>query len=389
MKILVSCFTYYPSSNGVQSVTQYQAEGLVQLGHEVTVLTGFRYGFREKITLPSISEHKGVKIRRFDAFTDLSFHFGNKKEYQKLLINVSNQYDVILFVCPESWCTDWALPILDKLSCASMTMVHGIADTRWNGFPDKSAYGIFRKIEQNLRWPLFYNLSWKYIRMFDAVAQLHEMDFGYQYFEKHGVEGQYILYNAVDERFFEESKKNPQVVNVGTFSPRKNQNKSLVSFYKSNLVNWKLILIGQKKNDYYYNMLKLRDSLEQKYGHRDVEILVGIPREKTIELIRESSIYLLTSISEMFPVSLLEGMAASCAFISTDVGIDKYLPGGAIANTPDEIAIELNRIAFSERLIHEMGKDGKRFVYDNCRKEFLVEKLEHIMETAIKRHKGL
>ena len=77
MKILVSCFTYYPSSNGVQSVTQYQAEGLVQLGHEVTVLTGFRYGFREKITLPSISEHKGVKIRRFDAFTDLSFHFGN------------------------------------------------------------------------------------------------------------------------------------------------------------------------------------------------------------------------------------------------------------------------------------------------------------------------
>lgn len=41
MKILISAFTYWPAVDGVQNVTQYQAEGLAARGHDVTVLTGF------------------------------------------------------------------------------------------------------------------------------------------------------------------------------------------------------------------------------------------------------------------------------------------------------------------------------------------------------------
>ena len=39
MRILFSTFSYYPNKDGVQTVTQYQAEGLAKLGHNVTVIT--------------------------------------------------------------------------------------------------------------------------------------------------------------------------------------------------------------------------------------------------------------------------------------------------------------------------------------------------------------
>ena len=41
MRILICAFTYWPAVDGVQNVTQYQAEGLAARGHDVTVLTGF------------------------------------------------------------------------------------------------------------------------------------------------------------------------------------------------------------------------------------------------------------------------------------------------------------------------------------------------------------
>ena len=39
MKFLITVATYYPLADGVQMVTQYTAEELVRLGHEVTIIT--------------------------------------------------------------------------------------------------------------------------------------------------------------------------------------------------------------------------------------------------------------------------------------------------------------------------------------------------------------
>lgn len=110
------------------------------------------------------------------------------------------------------------------------------------------------------------------------------------------------------------------------------------AFYAATLLDYKLVLIGSAVNGYYELLKKCKAELEQTYGQRDVEILAAISREETIRLVKQSQVYLLTSISEKFPISLIEGMAAGCAWVSTDVGIDRYLPGGKIANTPQEIA---------------------------------------------------
>lgn len=380
MKILIVSGQYYPQKNGVQNVTQYQAEGLVQRGHQVTVVTSIRHSSVE------YEWHNGVEIVRIDAFTDFMLYFGDRRRYLQLLREYAKKVDVIMTVCIESWATDWVFPIVDELDCAKVMMIHGIHDFRWSTFKNRSWYGFARKIWGDIRWrPLFFK-NWKQIKKYDKILQLHEEDFATQYFRKHGVKNQSVLYNAVDDEFFELCpEKENQIINVGTYSPGKNQLACLEAFYKTQVSNWKLILIGSTANDYYEKVVQYRAELEEMYGHKNVEIKVNISRAETIEEIKKSKIYLLTSISEMFSVSLLEGMAAGCAWISTNVGVNKYLPGGVICDTTSEMAAAIEKIADNEW--KTMGLCGKNFVSENCNKKKQVEKLEMFLKSAVDQYK--
>jgi len=380
MKIVIAVSTYYPFNNGVSNVTQYQAAGLAALGHEVTVIT------TNHVDKTETEIHNGIAIWRINGFTDYMLHFGDKRAYQRLLQEYASQADVIMTVCPQSWCTDWAIPMVSQLPCAMMMMVHGIHDYRWTNFRDRSAYAIARKLWGDVRWRPFFAQNWKYIRQYDAIAQLHEQDFATQYFRRHGVKRDYILYNAVDDEFFEpEEHKEKQIINIGKYSRNKNQMACLKAFYQAQMPDWTLVLIGSSKTDYYYKLLKYREKLEQRYGSRKVEILVGISRKQTIERVRQSQIYLLASISEMFPVSLLEGMASGCAWISTDVGVDRYLPGGLICNTPAEMAGALESLSDEDKR-KRLGEQGRQFAWDNCRKEMQVRRLESILQQAVEHY---
>ncbi len=383
MKIVIAVFTYYPSVNGVQSVTQYQAEGLAKLGHEVTVITGM-----SKSTIDN-EIYNGVRIIRINAYTDFMLHFGDKKKYQALLREYAKTVDVIMTVCPESWCTDWALPLAGELPCGTMMMVHGIHDFRWKNFGDRSIYGLLRKIWGDFRWHPFLGRNFKYIRQYDAIAHLHEQDFAAQYFRKHGLQDEYVLYNAVDARFFEgEKEKSRQIINVGTYSRNKNQMECLDIFYQSGLSDWRLVLIGSSKNRYYEQLIRHWKSLEKRYGHREVTICAGISRQETIDVIKRSEIYLMTSISEKFPISLLEGMASGAAWVSTDVGINRFLPGGTVCRTKLEMADALKKYAHNDSW-RSAGEAGRAFAEQNCREEIQVKRLEEILKMSACRHRYL
>ena len=63
-------------------MTEYQAEGLVAHGHEVTVITGYPKG-RE---CQPEELYNGVHIQRFHASTDNMIHRGNKKSVSKTVV---------------------------------------------------------------------------------------------------------------------------------------------------------------------------------------------------------------------------------------------------------------------------------------------------------------
>lgn len=374
MRILITTPSYYPETNGVQNITERQAEGLVKLGHDVTLITGTaNSGFRKK------EIYNGVKIMRIHAYDEWMLHFGEKKKFQKYLIENSYKYDVMMNVCLESWATDWVLPIIDKIECKRFMMIHGINDMTWQRFNDHSTYGITKKIYSDIRWRLSFPFFWNSIRQYNAIAQLHENDYANRYFKKHNINNCKILYNCVEDSFFvKDTKKEQLIVNVGALCENKNQCLVLDVFYQMKNKEYKLTIIGPAKNSYYDKLIQHKRKLESIYGHRDVEILVGINREDTIKLICKSQIYLLTSISEVFPVVILEAMAANSAFVSTDVGINKYLPGGIVGKNKNELIAALDKMTDDNNWV-DYGKEGNKFAQLNCREDDQIKKLESIL----------
>ena len=379
MNILFCVFTYYPNKDGVQTVTQYQAEGLAKLGHMVTIITS-NHKNHEKVK----EVHNGVKIIRIDAYTDNMLDYGNKKEYQKLLIEQSKNNDVVICVCPESWPTNWAIPVQKYIKCKKIMIIHGMHEFNMTNMRF-NIFSFTKKIIGNIRWGIFYKKNMKNIKNFDAFIHLHEKDYSYQYFLKKKTKNNFVLYNAVEKDFFIDNvKKDNIIINVGTYCKNKNQLECLDVFYKSSLKDYKLILIGNQKNEYYKELVKRKEELDKIYGNRKVDIYANLDRKTTVNLIKSAKIYLLTSFSEKFPVSLLEAMASKCAFVSTDVGVVKYLSGGIVGKTEEELIKALNLFSNPENL-EKYSTEGYQFAEENSRIDTQVKRLEEILKQVIEK----
>lgn len=72
--------------------------------------------------------------------------------------------------------------------------------------------------------------------------------------------------------------------------------------------------------------------------------------------------------------------------MSTDVGIDRYLPGGKIADTPQEIATALRYVTAEENYAG-LATSSRDFAKANCSKQTQVDKLEDILAEAMEHHK--
>ncbi len=374
MKIVFTVASYFPSKNGVQYVTQYHAEGLAANGNQVTVITSIS-GNTSKIEY-----YKGVKILRVNAYNAHIMHRGSKKEFLDIVKQEVENSDVLINVCLQSYSADWILPIIKEIKIKKILYMHGMHSFKWNKTDFSNPHTILLKIIRNLWWYPFYTTNWEKIMNYDAAIHLHEKDDAYKYFIDHGYKNNYVLYNAVENTFFEKVNKKKQIINVGSFNNRKNQLKAIELFYKSKLSDYSMVFVGNPQNEYYFKLLSLKDKLDREYGKRDVKIYCNESRSKTIDLIKESRVYLLTSKWEAFPISLVEAMASKMCYISSDVGIISYLPGGIICSTDDDFINALNSI---DDLYDNLAKQAYVFADLNFRQSEQTKRLEEIIKKLV------
>ena len=174
------------------------------------------------------------------------------------------------------------------------------------------------------------------------------------------------------------------ILNVSNDCKRKNQLECVKVFEDSNLPDdWKLVLVGSRNNS-YYRQLKEYCENELAPEKRDRVVLhVGIPRSKVLELVKSSSIYMMASSWEAFPISLLEAMAASVPYISSDVGIVKHLGGGLIAHSHADFVSHLQRLVNDEEFRIKLGEEGRREACEKYKISKKVDQLEQILLSVI------
>lgn len=376
MNIIFTVATYYPKTDGVQLVTQYQAEGLVKKGHKVTVITS------KLKSSPDYEVHNGVEIVRVDAYNFYYWHKGNKKEYQNLVLEKTKAADALVAVCLQSFSADWLLDVLQQIKCKKILYLHGMPDFKVHLSDCSNLKKLAKTIFRNIRWKYFYTVHLNQIKKFDAITHLFKNDNSYKYFSKEGYKNNYVIENACNDDFFENidfDNKKKNFLYVGNYCDRKNQELALKAFYDADLIDFGLVFIGSQKNDYCNKLINLNNSLKNQYGNHNVEILYGVPREKISEYTKNAYACVISSNYEYYPTTIVESLAAGNPFISTDVGIVNLLPGGVIANTQEEISYWIEFFARNEEYKTELGKAGRNYALKNLRIETKVSSLEDII----------
>lgn len=385
MKILITVQTYYPKKDGVQNVTQYLAEGLVNKGHEITVITS-----SENNTLPFNETFNGVNIKRVNLYTKFGLSFGDKKGYQELIIKESKKCNIMINVCTQNAFTDSIISKIKKIKCKKILYLHGSYDFRINKLCFSSLKSFINKMYKNVRWTLYYKLNKSNIKNYDKVIQIHDKTYSYGFFQRKYNINADVIENAVNNDFFNSSidKKfikpfDKYIIYVANYDDNKNQKLAIREFLKSDIDGeYGLVLIGSRDNAYRRELLKYEKKLRNNYNigenSKKIKILYNIDRSEISKYVSNADLYLMTSKSEVFPISILESMAAGVPYICTNVGVVKYFLGGIVSSESD-ISYWIEKLLSDENIRKEMGLLCKKYAISNYTIEDKVDKLNNII----------
>lgn len=380
MKIVVVVMSYYPHEGGVQTVTKYLAEGLAQRGHDITILTA-----KEGADVGEETCHQ-VQIKRFDISSFLKIvPRGETKAFKETLLSACEEADVLVNVCGNTPLAILVYQVIDQIKCKKILHQHGMFDGKFHFQQCHTAKDVARMLLLTPFWERFHRYYWGKISQFDDCIHLFEDDSSHRYFKRRGFQHNHVVMNSCESTFFEGPTDktvldkyhitSPYYIYVANYSANKNQIRAVSAYLKSGCTDIDLVLVGSSPNRYYSRVKALIDASPC----RDrIHLLAAIPREDTIALIKNAYASLLTSRSEYFPITLIEGMACGKPFISTDVGVVKHLPGGVVCKTDRELAYWLRYDQDHPSDVAQQGALAKEYARSQCYLPHILDQVEAI-----------
>lgn len=385
MKILITTFGYIPDRSGVPAVAKYLAEGLAGKGHELHIATAFNGN-----NVPAIESINGVTVHRFNIWQNLfKKNKGDIVGYVDFVKRLS--MDVLIMECLMCDTTDVLLPHLKELHCKIIIHAHGAPwiNYRFFSIKDNLKHTIGNTYNW-LRWRNYQVLFKEASKYINATLSCSICATDYVYFSKL-IKNNYIIDNSADEMFFDVQKVDVDVwkkynirnkkyiLNIATFDSRKNQAFLIESFYKSNLDNVSLVIAGTYKNEYYYKLVNIIKDLQSK---KNIDIILldeSVKREELPCLLRNASLFCVSSKWEEYPITLVEAMACGTPFLSTMVGNAHILPGGITSRSEEEYPVLLRNLIMDQEYRDRLSQQGREFALKVNSREAVISKLEKIL----------
>ncbi len=166
-----------------------------------------------------------------------------------------------------------------------------------------------------------------------------------------------------------EVNKEKIILNVGRLVTKKGQDYLLEAFYKLNLDDWKLVLLGDGH---------LKQKLEKKVQKLGIEEKVIMPGavKNVDKWLLKSSIFAFPSLLEGFPNALAEAMAAGlpCVSFNCDTGPSDLIEDGIngyLVNTGDidTFTTRLYELATNVKLRDQLALEAKKVAFKLDRKK--------------------
>lgn len=395
MKIMFAVPSYWPSQDGVATITRYLAEGLAKRGHEILIYTSAGNGGLQ--ILPEQECHEGAAIERTRVYVRWPLRMkgrddkSTRKRYYERVCSFAP--DVLIVVCAQTWTLDWIAPYLDRLPCAKVFYSHGYSRLEnkgrmWEQAKRRNVLGVY----ENWKINRYYRKLYRVIEKFDLAIYLSELNNSYRYSEEHGLTNGKVLENAIEDVFFDAGIKHVYDANtqnmlqagdsidylfVANYNENKNHEMLIDAFAKADIGKSNLIFVGFEANEYSNALQIYSDKLMTGQTGKRVVYNVHLDREEIIDLYRTSNVFVCASKSETWSIVAHEAAACAIPIISTDVGVYSEIEGAIIVHSTEEMkeAIEKTYHNYDVRRWH--GEAAYRWLKNKgCRVKDKVDWLE-------------
>ena len=333
MKVLCLSYEYPPLGGGGAAVARGLAEELVKAGHEVELVTSGMKDLPETEMIGGVDIHRVRCLRRHRHYTTtLELITQIYPSFRKALELIrANRYDLIHthFIYP----TGLVSYLLNKLTGLPYVItVHGSDVPGYN--PDR--FQLEHKLSRWL-WLAIVRNSAGLICPSDHIKRLLRV------YSDHPAT---IIPNGITVKPSDAVEKRNQILIVSRLFKRKGV-QFLLEAVRDIDTDWKVLIAGDGS---YLDKLKAIAK-----GVRPKIEFLGYVRGKALQdLYNSSKIFVFPSLSENFPVVLLEAMEAGCAIITSDIDSCKEVIGDAGMTTPAASASHLK-----DALTHLMRNEAE------------------------------
>lgn len=370
MRILHTCHTYWPHTDGVAIVMQRVSEGLAARGHEVTVATGLA-------GTPPAEEHSGVQIRRFDVRgNEARGYSGDTEAYARFV--ASFPCDVMLNYAAQIYTTDLVFPLLPRLGCRKV-----IAPCGYSGLRDECYAEYFSRMSDRLR---AYDAAVYHSRTYQDAQFAADNRLDNSVFINNGADVMDFPYAAGSFRSKYAIRETTLLLSVGRVEALKGQDLVLEAFRRSKLQDAAVVLVCPEIGRFASGALRTaagplfksrrraravlyafleRHLLERSHrlqwslsGEKAVYILADLPRQDVLTAYADADLFVFGSRVECSPLVIIEAMASGTPFISTPVGNVPDMPGGVIVRDAVEMAEAIDRLAHKGEELRELSEAG-------------------------------
>lgn len=258
MKIVHTIESYVPAHFGMPEVLRHLSEGLVQLGHEVVILTSF-HPDRE-----INSKINGVNIISFglsgNAVEGIN---GDSKSYTDFLLH--ENFDVLTNFGSHNWASDLCFPILSRIK-ANLFFVS-------NGFPELTNPLYKKYFEDIPRWLRQYKLN--------IFLSTNCQD--YKFAIENNIENRIIIPNGVSTSEVEQVNSSFDlrrclnihyqdriILHMGSYNGIKGHGEPIDIFLDTKSLNTHLVYLGQNFSFSSRKFYRMRFNLLKEIFHYNV-----------------------------------------------------------------------------------------------------------------------
>ena len=353
MKFLITTEHYYPKLNGVQMKTQQLSEYLISKGHNVEIVTS-----SDAILLKN-EIIDDVQVTRLNLRSKRSFYLGEKDMYLDYILNKINEVDVLINIATQNPFTDLLLKHIKTFNTINILYFHGMAHFSFPNVPKLDLHDIVYWLFNISRWKFYYLKNKNRFLDYNFTIHLHKKDKTLDIVET--PRNNKLIFENVN---IPSNKKNSYtkkyLLSVSNYSHDKNQLFVLEAYYLSNTER-KLIFVGSEQNKYYQKLIKFKKRLDQVHGYKDVTFITNEKREITLKRFDNAFLFLFGSKHEKYPTVISESMSSGLPYITTNVGIVKYLKGGIVVNSIKEMSKTIDTIEQNKNLYIELSDLGQKY----------------------------